>query len=176
TTYILPDDLGNIAGTSNFSTPNTVYTDMYELNGCLKLRVDDGGGDGLQWWANTAQGAGYVQIKNSNGAIVKTFLNDFGSFFEFSFTTFNPLALNKNELGVGINLFPNPAHNKFVLQGNDLENAEITVSDLLGRVIALPNQKNGNVVEFNAQSLIPGMYLVSVTKGNQSAVKKIIIE
>lgn len=38
----------------------------------------DSGEDGLAWWANTAQGTGYVRFKNTMGNVMYNFNSDFG--------------------------------------------------------------------------------------------------
>ena len=173
--YVLTDELGNIAGTSNFTGPNVVHVDNFELTGCFNLKVTDAGNDGLAWWANTAQGTGYVRLKNATGAIVKNFQTDFGNGFEFSFSTYNPSGINKYEFGKQINLFPNPSHGKFTLQGQELENANVDVMNLLGQKMDVPFSTNTDKMEFRTDKLNPGVYLVNISKGNQSATKKIVV-
>jgi hypothetical protein len=49
--------------------------------------LTDTGEDGLQWWANTAQGTGYMRIRNATtGAVILTFGYDFGSQIYKQFT------------------------------------------------------------------------------------------
>jgi hypothetical protein len=176
--YKIIDELGNALGTSNFTTGNTIYNDTYDLfDGCYTLIVEDAGGDGLQWWANTAQGAGYVRLRDASGAIIKTFESDFGSRFEFSFSTKgqSTVGIGKNELDSHFNLYPNPSHGKFLVNGKDLENTEIKITDLLGHTIELPQLKNKNTIEFNTSNLASGMYLVVINKNNNTITKKIIV-
>ena len=175
-TYKIVDDNGNIvAGASALTTANTIYADSYVLNGCYKLIVEDTGEDGVQWWANTSQGIGFVRLKDASGTILKTFQPDFGNRFEYSFTTPTTLAIKENELAASINVYPNPAHNKFKLTGNDIENITITIADVLGKTIELPFYKDKNSVEFDCKLLKAGIYLISITKNNQTATKKIVI-
>lgn len=174
-TYRIIDDNGTIVGQSNFVDPNTVYEDYYILNGCYTLIVDDAAGDGLSWWANTSQGTGYVRLKDNYANIIKTFQPDFGSRFEYSFTTDSPLSIEKNSLNAYLNLYPNPAHDKFKLEGTELDGALIQITDLLGRIIDVPVTKTKNGVEFNSSELKAGMYLVNITKNNEKATKKVVI-
>lgn len=178
-TYKIIDDFGNLVGASNFTAANTIFFDGYDLfDGCYTLIVEDAGSDGLQWWANTAQGAGYVRIRDSSNTIIKTFQSDFGSRFEFSFSTRNALYLGirKDEITSEINLYPNPSHGKFIIEGKDIENSEIKITDLLGHVLNVASQKNKNAIEFNTANLLNGMYIVFITKNNTVNTKKIIIE
>jgi hypothetical protein len=175
-TYKILDDNGNVVtGGSSLATANTIYVDNYVLNGCYKLIVTDAGGDGVQWWANTAQGVGYIKLKDALGNVIKTFQPDFGDRFEYSFTTISTVSINENELGSKINVYPNPSHTNFFITGDDLENAEISFSDVLGRTIEIPMHKEKEKMEFNSKTLNPGVYILTISKNNQTATKKIII-
>lgn len=176
--YTLTDDVGNVIAVSSLSTANTLFNDYHELDGCFKLKVEDYGGDGVQWWANTAQGTGFIQLKNASGNVVKTFNPDFGSGFEFSFTTYNTLntvGLNQFDFSESINVFPNPAKDKIVLQGAQVEGAEINVADMLGRTFQLPVSKNNIGYELDTRSLGSGVYIITISKGGRSSSKKLII-
>lgn len=177
--YKLFDDNGNVVpGASLLSAPNFTYTDNYVLNGCYKLVVEDTGEDGLQWWASTGQGAGYVQIKNAQGTVIKTFNSDFGRRFEYSFTTkqYMYAGVKENELNNTVRLYPNPAHDKFQISMQDTENTSVVVTDMLGRTFELPFTKTKENLVYDSSSLKAGVYLVKVVKGNQTSVKKLIIE
>jgi hypothetical protein len=90
TSYSVKDKDGNVIleRAQGSMTPNTVYRDSIFLSdGCYNLTVNDGGGDGLGWWANTAQGGGHVRILNPalTFIILKTFNVDFGSSINYNF-------------------------------------------------------------------------------------------
>jgi hypothetical protein len=173
--YTLLDDLGNVVGVSNFTAANTIYSDSYVLNGCYRLIVKDNTKDGIQWWANTGQGSGFVIIQNVDGSTAKSFNSDFGSGFEFSFTTDGPLSVKKNELGSSINIFPNPAQGKFVIEGSELENAEIKIIDMLGRIIERVSVKEKHLIEFNIYGYNPGVYFAVISKNNREYIKKVVV-
>lgn len=175
-TYTIFDDNGNIvAGASTLAAANTIYTDNYNLNGCYKIVVTDAGEDGVQWWANTAQGVGYIKLKDASGNTIKTFQPDFGDRFEYSFTTQSSLSVKENSLDYGINLYPNPAHDSFKLDGEELENAAIIITDVLGRVMDIPKQYQKDACEFNTKTLKPGVYTITISKNSNTATKKIVI-
>ncbi len=174
--YTLYDDQGNIVGQSNFSASNTVYNDPYFLNGCYKLVFTDTGNDGISWWANTSQGTGYiVLIDNSNTNIIKTFQPDFGGGFEYNFTTDQPLSVRKNELDAHLNLYPNPANNKFTLEGTDIDGAQINVTNVIGQTVIIPQSKKNDKIEFNTSNVTRGIYFVTITKNGESVTKKVIL-
>jgi hypothetical protein len=173
--YTIEDDQGNVVAQSNFSSPNTTYSDSYNFLGCYKLKVVDTGGDGISWWANTGQGVGSIVLKKITGGAIKTFEPDFGSGFEFSFTTYDPTLVGTNDLGAHLNLYPNPARGKFVLEGSDMENSTVKIADILGKQVDMPMVKTGGKFEFITTNVVPGMYLVTISKGNESITRKVMV-
>ncbi|MBP7810232.1 MAG: T9SS type A sorting domain-containing protein [Bacteroidia bacterium] len=177
--YKLFDDNGNVVpGASVLTTANTVYNDTYILSGCYKLIFEDTGEDGLQWWASTAQGAGYVRLKNAQGTVIKTFNADFGRRFEYSFTTkqYMYTGVKENELTYNVRLYPNPAHDKFQISMQDTENTNVIVTDMLGRTFELPFTKTKDTLTFDTSTLKAGVYLVQITKENNTCTKKLVID
>ncbi|MCE3226564.1 MAG: hypothetical protein K0S32_1115 [Bacteroidetes bacterium] len=174
-TYTITDNNGNIVGSNSFTAANTVHTDYYLLNGCYTLIVDDIVGDGLQWWAVPAQGAGYVALKDQFGNLVKSFGADFGSRIEYSFTTDEKLSIHENSLSNSFSIYPNPAHNKFVVQGNDVHNSTITITDVLGHLLDLPVSKSQDKFEYNTSNLAPGVYFLTIVNDGNKLTRKIIV-
>ena len=63
--YTLNDDAGVVVASRNGTTllANTTYKDTITLaDGCYAFELTDSGEDGLQFWANTAQEAGFVRF------------------------------------------------------------------------------------------------------------------
>lgn len=90
TSYAVKDKDGNIIfeRIQGSMAPNTVYKDSIFLSdGCYNLTVNDGGGDGLGWWANTAQGSGHVRILSPIFTFItlKNFAIDFGNSIDYNF-------------------------------------------------------------------------------------------
>lgn len=175
-TYTLYDENNNIVGASSFTNgSNFTYSDDYVLNGCYRLVVKDTQGDGLTWWANTNQGSGYVTIKNSLGAPIKSFNSDFGAGFEYSFTTDAPLKVKEESFGSLLNIYPNPAHSKFTIQGDELTNSKVELTDVLGHVIYSIDVKERTKVEMMVNELSAGIYFAVVSKDGQRITKKIVV-
>jgi hypothetical protein len=173
---MLLDSDGKIVLHDSFTVANKTTVYPFNLNGCYKLIVKDKGIDGLSWWANTAQGTGSVRLRNANSnAIVKTFNADFGSFFEYNFTTNYALQTGSLAFGNSFNLYPNPAVGKFALEGENLENAQVEVYNVIGHLVATQLAKGVDRVEFSTDQWQPGMYLVSITKGDLKATKKVVV-
>jgi hypothetical protein len=72
-------------------------------------------------------------------------------------------------------VYPNPASERFVVEGN-LEGAEVFVVDVLGKRVHVPYTSSKNRIEFNSSELKPGMYFIQITKGDDTAVKKIVVQ
>ncbi len=177
--YKLVDDNNNVVtGASFLALANTVYSDNYVLNGCYKLVFDDLGEDGIAWWGNSAQGTGYIQIKNAQGTVIKTFQPDCGAGFEYSFST-NPYAfvgIKENKFDGTIQVHPNPAHDNFQVTIPNGQNAKIVVTDMLGQIVELPCTSTKDNMVFDASSLKAGVYLVKVSQKDKTCIKKIVIE
>ena len=175
-TITLLDVDGKVVFYDSFTAANKLFTYPNNLNGCYKLIVKDYGIDGLNWWANTAQGTGFVRIRNgTSNAIIKTFNADFGSIIEYNFTTNYALNVNHLEFGNSINLYPNPATNKFSLQGDNLENSNIEVFDMLGHKIVSKTIALEHNVDFNTENWKSGLYMVMIGKGNLKTTKKVVV-
>lgn len=176
--YSLYDSDGALIETKTFATANTVYTYTYQtpqiVDGCYRLRVNDSGKDGLQWWANTSQGAGYVRFLDANDVIIKTFTPDFGGGFDYSFSVnsllSNPVFEDENALQV----YPNPSNGTFTVEGNQLEGSIITVYDILGNLV-MQKEAQSEQVDFNSIQLSTGIYLIKINKENQIVTKKLIV-
>ena len=174
--FKLLDADGKVVVKDSFTVANKVYTYTLNLNGCYKLMFYDYGLDGLSWWANTAQGTGAARLRNATtNAILKTFILDFGSYFEYSFTT--NYALRSKNLGLGdaVNLYPNPASGRFGLQGEMLNGASVVVMDLMGKVVISEQLMHDNQATFNTEGWSKGVYTVVISKGDDRATKKVIV-
>ena len=167
---------GKVVVNENYSVANKVHSYPLNLNGCYKLIVTDAGIDGLSWWANTAQGTGLVRIRNGAGTVVKTFNADFGSFFEYNFTTNYALNVSRLDLNQSINMYTNPANEKFIIDGEALNNSSVRIVNLVGQSIQDFPQISENKLEIYTQNWQPGVYLVEITKGNLKATKKLIVQ
>lgn len=176
--YSLYDANGALIETQSFTTANTISTFTYQAplitDGCYHLRVNDTGRDGLQWWANTAQGAGYIRILDANDVIIKTFTPDFGGGFDYSFSVnsllVNPIFEEANEIKV----YPNPSFGSFTVESNQLEGATITLIDVLGNTIST-KEAHSMQIDFDTAALSSGIYFVKIEKNKQVVTKKMIV-
>lgn len=176
--YSLYDSNGTLIETKTFPTANTVYTYTYQApqfaNGCYRLRVNDTGRDGLQWWANPSQGAGYVRFLDANDVVIKTFTPDFGGGFDYSFSVNSLLDTPVFEDETTLKVYPNPSNGNFTVEGNHLAGSAISVIDVLGNVI-IQKKADSEQVDFNSINLSSGMYLIRIEKDNQTTTKKLLV-
>ncbi len=92
----------------------------------------------------------------------------------------NALGFKEPEVHSGFYVSPNPNQGKFILQLHNLDVpiAEVTIYDLLGRVVLQQNiQKTNN--QFSAELSIhnaKGMYMLQLKAGEQVKICKIVIE
>ena len=175
--FKLLDADGKVVLKDSFTTANITFTYTLNLNGCYKLIVYDKGLDGLNWWANTAQGTGAVRLRNATtNAILKTFIADFGSYFEYSFTTNYALKAHALSLENAINLYPNPSAGRVVLQGDALQGCRFGVINAMGQSVLQDRIADDSRIELNTTGWVPGVYWVSLRKGDATASKKLVVQ
>jgi hypothetical protein len=163
---------------SGMTTKNFIYKDTIHLAvGCYTFLVDDTGGDGLSWWANTAAGNGTVYFKNMNGSLIKNFNMDFGSEIRYNFTTSYVLGI-KNAIveDENILIYPNPSSHNINIQLNNIKgNADISVIDITGKsIFQISSSPTRDIVFVN--NLAKGIYLVKVFADGKMFTEKVIIE
>jgi hypothetical protein len=73
-------------------------------------------------------------------------------------------------------LYPNPTSEKFILEGEELQNSTIKIYDVIGKNYTLPNSFYKNTIEFTSSSLPKGVYFVEIVKGESKVVKSLVIQ
>lgn len=174
--FKLLDEQGNVIDSQEFTQANKLFSKSYNLGGCFKIVVKDKGEDGLSFWNNAAQGSGFARIRRSTGTILKTFQPDFGGSFEYSFTTNWALSEDEITFGTLVNVYPNPSNGQFTVDGKHIENATVSLIDLTGRAIQIPQEVLGSKIIFNGLNLTKGIYLLQIEKGDEKVCKKILVE
>jgi hypothetical protein len=190
--YTLKDSRGKVVSSKNNFAANTIYRDTINLenNLCYTFEFFDDGPppgsnplnkDGLDFWANTGDGAGYLQIRNGNtNLILKNFGADFGTKQLLNFyTTFNmeTKALQDHDAFISIDVMPNPAIGNTWLYLDFIEKGDyaLQVFDLSGKLV-FSKQGNSLYETIPLENLMPGMYTISVIQGTHTAVKKFVVE
>ncbi|MDP3929400.1 MAG: LamG-like jellyroll fold domain-containing protein [Bacteroidota bacterium] len=174
--YKLYDDWGNLIDSKEFTEANTTFSKQYNLGGCFKLVVEDKGHDGVQWWANSAQGTGFIRIRRANNTILKTFQPDFGGGFEYSFTTNWALTNEEVNLENELMIFPNPSRGEIHITGNYLEGASARIINLLGQEVMQINHLKDQENTIQTKDLGSGIYIIKIETSKGSMSKKISVE
>lgn len=182
--YTLKNSAGNIVHQRNNLTANTIYKDTLTLpDGCYEFELTDSGEDGLSWWANSAQGSGYVRFKKStSNVIIKNFGNDFGGKIFQQFTTGMMVGVDEYILTneATLNVYPNPSNGHVYVDVNLLEkqNGKIEIIDLLGKLILTHEFKDlsAESLETDLSYLKAGIYFVRLKTDNDFISKKWIKE
>jgi hypothetical protein len=157
---------------------NFVYKDTVHLAiGCYKLILTDTGGNGLSWWADTAQGTGYMRFRNYAGSSVKSFEADFGEELVYYFTTSYSVGLNaQDESNADIQVYPNPAHeNLNILFSEPADQSRVQLYDITGRIV-FDDLSSGPKKTISTAGYQKGIYLVKITSDYSTYTKKIILE
>lgn len=181
--YTLKDSQGNIIISRAGTTANTIYRDtVYLANDCYTVNMNDGGDDGLQWWANSAQGSGYFRIRNvATGANVINFNSDFGDNIYQQFTigyvlpVIGPGATIKN-----FNVYPNPASDlittEFSMPLNSI--VKLNVVNVLGEIVMSEEVRVTQGIEkyvLDVSKVESGIYYIMAESNGAREAKKILI-
>jgi len=169
---------------------NMVYRDTIELpEGCYTLDFQDTGApnpnymlneDGLQWWANTADGNGFLQIRTETNSILQRFGADFGSSIRFAFTvnrTTEPVMT-----AAQINIRPNPTKDYLMLDFSSYKPEElndiciIMIHDLRGRKVMETNidMRRTSLPGLNISGLSTGIYHLKLSYKDALIAQKLI--
>jgi len=82
-------------------------------------------------------------------------------------------GLSENE-GLAVDVFQNPAKDFLHISGNS--NAEYKVYNLIGSELQKGSLKEGEMTKIDLQTLPAGLYMLTITKGNQTRSIKVIKE
>jgi len=197
TSYSLTDKDGNVIlqRTSSMLTANTIYKDSIFLSdGCYTLTVQDQGGDGLGWWANTAQGSGFIKFFSPFVTFValETFEIDFGSEFKYNFIMNTAdsiqsscnLITNTTQMeeapSLSCELYPNPTQGLINIEiGSSKRQAfQYRVLDLLGNVVLSNNLSTTNhqLLQLDLSGQAAGVYLFEVVgDAGERRVQKFVL-
>jgi len=176
--FQIVDNNNNVIYQNNLPNNNTVYQQTVANTGCLKLLLNDTGNDGLQWWANSAQGTGYAVIKSTAGATLKIFNPDFGSSINYSFATDTYLSYEEFEFLTSLSVYPNPAANDvFISSNQSMATTEIAIINTIGQRVKMNiNHENDNKIKFDISNFSSGIYIIEIVNDNIKTTRKLIIK
>ena len=181
--WTIKDDEGNTVASRSGMANATEYKDTVRLGyGCYTFRLNDGGEDGLSWWANTAAGSGFARLRRADASgFLKTFGADFGSFIQEDFTVGGALGTSTPAFQEAVvKVFPNPAIESAFLQIllDAPEEILIQTFSVDGRLIS--SKKFGksdthyeNILEPNMPS---GIYITHVSSRNWNKAVRWVVD
>ncbi len=185
--YKLYDSNGNVLyqRAQGSMSANTVYKDTFDLPiGCYTFifkDINDYGGDGLSWWANSAQGSGYARLRKVQGNLMfKNFGGDFGADARASFTVGNVVSSTPQvPTYTAFNLFPNPADQIIYadVMFSDITDYTIIITDVLGRTVSSSEYRAsvGTTHSISTNGMQTGYYMMYVISREQTRCKSFII-
>ena len=185
--YTLKDAAGTIilSRDPTNTIANTLYKDTVTLaNGCYTFELDDTGGDGLSFWANTAEGSGYVRFRKavSPGSILKSFGADFGQQIYQQFTVGLTDGVNDYIMSdkSTLNVYPNPTDGHVYIDVNlsSKKDGTVEIYNVLGKKIYDYAFKSltAESIEADLSNFGNGVYFVILKSGNEMITKKLVIQ
>lgn len=191
--YILTNAQGDTVLYKSNLGNNTTYVDTLDLpDDAYTFYIEDAGGDGLSWWANSAQGTGSVTLKNigvtdsQSPNYVDRLEADFGNFFIYDFSIGYDITIGKPDydettwsppVSVGIveaqkeqtvgsfDVYPNPSSDFVNIQSNMYDGKTmIKVYNQLGALIFQSHLglQVGSVESIQTKDWATGIYFISL--------------
>jgi len=174
--YKIFDTAGNIVFERDFSSPNTVHTDLMNLPpGCYEFVAYDTGGDGMYNWPS-GYGDGYIQLRNADGSLITSLEKWFGEYERYIFRNDAELGVNDYQLDISFSVFPNPTKNVFSVKTLvDVDSFSLELYSLKGNLIMKKNSTD-NLTTIDVSNLKSGVYLIHLKTKEINQVQKLIIE
>jgi hypothetical protein len=74
-----------------------------------------------------------------------------------------------------VKVYPNPATSKIFIEGNATEDSDVIVSTILGQTLLSGKTDAEGRLTIDINGFKPGVYLVTIKKGDRQVVKKIVV-
>jgi len=177
--YYVTNALGNKIFERTSMEANTRYQD--ELNtfgGCYTLHVEDAGNDGLEYWANPAQGNGYVFIRRAdNNKLIKTFDSDFGSGIEYAFSIGGMSYIKEPNTEGVMQVYPNPANDIIQVEmGGATAGSTIHLLNSVGQVVYTKTLRKDELkLSIPVSDFETGVYVLNWINGTDQFSERVIL-
>ncbi len=160
-TWEILDGVGNVVAQGGPYSGTTNVTQSFNLPGdCYKFNLRDSGGNG---------GGSVVLYDNDNNVIFNS-SGDYGSGAAVPFQTEFILDAGDEFLSQ-LSIYPNPTNGR--LQILNAHNTDLTVYDVLGKVLMTRKLNNSNEV-IDLSQLLSGTYFVALDQNGQRRVEKVV--
>lgn len=178
--YTIKDINGNVVMSRSGLTAQALYKDTVDLPyGCYTFELTDTGNDGLYYWADAAQGSGYLQLRSMTNGLIKNFEPEFGRTVFYAFSVGNLNTIDEIGEDPFIELFPNPNNGTFNLRVIGIEgNTQVEVLNALGQAITFQQVSSNGELNMNLSlpSVATGFYFVRVLNNGKVFTKKMMVE
>lgn len=164
---------GDVVYDKSYNISNFSYDENVALNsGCYNFKITDSGQDGLQHgWSSQGNGQLYLFFGNEN----PHFVADFGSSYNYSFTTDYYLSKEELDFVKGISVYPNPIIDSCNIKANSNLIDSVSIYNIQGQEIKRidNNQPKANMT-INLSDLSSGNYFINITGNGITTTRKIL--
>lgn len=175
--YYILNSAGDIVLERDDLEYNAIYKDTLTLSkDCYYFYIEDTGNDGLYWWANTAQGSGYIKFKTLDGETIYNPTGDFGKYCSFSFIGGFPVNTHEFGMNKEVVISPNPSENyiRVYTPYNFSLTSNYMIINEVGQTIKSGEISRGNRID---TSLLPqGSYILQIEGENGNEIKEKFIK
>ncbi len=174
--YKVYDIEGNVVLQKSGLSNNTTYTDFLDFApGCYQLEFTDSGDDGLYYWYYRAigqdRGTGFLRLRKTSGASIKTFEPEFGGTITHDFVYDQASSVTEKLPEHALNIFPNPSvdgvftlYHADVLQLDDI----ISITDMYGKEIFTTSVNSlARNQQIDLSQLNAGMFICKILRGSE---------
>lgn len=174
----------NAAGQKIFErtnlSPNTRYRDEIKTwGGCNTLHVHDSGNDGLEYWANTQQGNGFIYIRRaSNNQLLKQLDPDFGSGIQYSFAIGDMTYIREPNIEKMFSAYPNPVQNKLNIDFTAAtKDSRLILFNAVGKAVYTQElSEEVTSMSLDVQHLSAGVYTLNWVQDGDTFSRRVILE
>ena len=157
---------------------STVYRDTFLLGqGCYSFNVIDTDDDGMSFFANN-DGNGSIQLRNTNGGVIKTLKADFGGGLVEQFSIATSVGMEEHTLNKSMVIYPNPAKDFIMLETTGIENGIWELIDAKGQRIKtglLTNDVSLQTQQISISELNRGLYFIRISDDNGNLSKRFVV-
>lgn len=177
-TYQVLDINDKVVFSKTDLSPETNYLDTLKLpKGCYTLQLIDPYNEGLSYWADTAQGNGFIRILDIRSKPLKAFNPDCGKGINYSFNLGDITFITEQDFEYFVSIFPNPTDKDVTIKINfELGISTLQVFDINGTEIIKENISSTLNYSYgiHSSSFSSGTYFVRISNGSYDITRKFI--
>lgn len=178
--YEILTSTGNLMFEKDGFENETLYVDTITLlNGCYDFYLYDSGDNGIAFWANS-QGSGYLQFRDIEGNMLKSFNGDFGDRIYHSYYSDMYLGTaTNNSCNLAFDIIPNPNNGNFLVSyamedKSDLSMIFYNSSGQMIKEVSKPGMCNGKV-KISLGNVPAGVYTCVLRAGATMVNRKFVV-